>query len=80
MNEVTLWCLDALLSVGAIGRGYATTLGELGSHRHGQRGAKRGGLLVFVVKTKQRLGLLRLLRHKAELQQAPVLAQRVLVA
>ena len=50
---MTLWCLDALLSVGAIGRGYATTLGELGSHRHGQRGAKRGGLLVFVVKTDE---------------------------
>ena len=48
---MTLWCLDALLSVGAIGRGYATNLGELGSHPHGRGGDKRGG---FVVKTEQK--------------------------
>ena len=48
---MTLWCLDALLSVGAIGRGYATSLGELGSHPHGRGGDKRGG---FVVKTEQK--------------------------
>ena len=47
MSEVTLfvWCLDALLSVGAIGRGYATTLNELGSHRHG-RGVLDGVILL----------------------------------
>ena len=50
---MSLWSLGAPLSVGAIGRGYATTLGELGSHRHGRGGDERGD---FVAKTEQKQG------------------------
>ena len=49
-----MWCLDALLSVEAmVSEGVcheaATTLGELGSHHHGQRGGQNG--VILFVKT-----------------------------
>ena len=48
-HGVSLWCLGVYLSVEAIGGGYYTTLGELGSHRHGRGGARWGD---FIVKTE----------------------------
>ena len=53
---MSLWSLGASLSVGAIGGGYFTTLGELGSHRHGRGGDERGD---FVAKTERKQGLRR---------------------
>ena len=50
---MSLWCLGALLSVGAIGRRYALTLGELASHPHGRVGEGGGGQNGVVLLYKQ---------------------------
>ena len=47
---MSLWSLGASVSVGAIRRGYFTTLGELKSYRHGRGGDER---VDFVAKTEQ---------------------------
>ena len=65
---MSLWCLFASISVGAIGRGYAATLDELGSHPHGRGDARRGD---FIVKTEQKQGL----QQSARAQQSASVQQ-----
>ena len=54
MDGIHVWLPQACSWAGAIRREYATTLGELGSHRHGRGGDERGD---FVAKTEQNRGL-----------------------
>ena len=58
---MSVWRPYASVSIGAIGRGCYTTLGELISHRHGREGAARGG---FVEKTEQKQGSFSFVRRR----------------